>query len=282
MGNVHLFAPSSLMLAMLVALIVFWIRTARGAAATHPVKHNEVFGPFLARYVAWLLRPIERAFDGRVTPNTVTAFSLLCFVVGGIVTAVGHLGSAVMLFAIGGVLDILDGRLARLRGEQSKAGALFDSVADRWADLAMFTGFAWLLRDTAWLLAVIGAMSGSLMVSYTRARAEGLGIDLSGGMMQRAERVVLVCAGAFIAGWSGGSFVILGVVMSLCAFFTLVTAIGRFVRAYRALERLDAIRRWIETGDAPSDVAEQPGGVYLAGALTSPRRDCGSRATGSP
>ena len=107
------------------------------------------------------------------------------------------------LFTSAGILDVLDGRLARLSGQQTAAGALFDSVSDRWGEVFVFAGYAWLLRDTAWLLAVIAAMGASMMVSYTRARAEGLGVTGAGGVMQRAERVALVAAGTLIAAWYG-------------------------------------------------------------------------------
>lgn len=231
---------------MLVALVVFWAGGALGRGpAVDLVKHNELLGPFMARYLAWLLGPLERALVGRVSPNTITALSLSCFAVGGVATAIGRLGIAVLLFTLGGVLDVLDGRLARRSKRQSRSGALFDSVADRWADLLMFSGFAWLLRDTPWLLATIAAMGSSLMVSYTRARAEGLGIDLSGGMMQRAERLVLITAGTFVAGWSGDSVLVLGGVMSLCASLSFATAIRRFVVACRALDHADDLPgRW--------------------------------------
>ena len=76
-------------------------------------------------------------------------------------------------------------------------------MSDRWGELFVFAGYAWLLRDSGWLLAVIAAMGGSLMVSYTRARAEGLGVELAGGMMQRAERIMLVAIGTVIAAWYG-------------------------------------------------------------------------------
>jgi CDP-diacylglycerol--glycerol-3-phosphate 3-phosphatidyltransferase len=140
-----------------------------------------------------------------------------------------------------GILDALDGRIARLAGEQTQAGALFDSVSDRWGELATFTGFAWFLRDTPWLLAVMGAIGGSMMVSYTRARAEGLGVDPKGGMMQRAERMVLVSLGTLIAAWFAavGDFEtatpILGVTLGLCALTSTLTAMSRWLLAYRVL-----------------------------------------------
>ena len=90
------------------------------------------------------------------------------------------------------------------RTSRPPAGALFDSVSDRWGELFVFAGYVWFLHDSPWLLAVMAAIGGSMMVSYTRARAEGLGVELAGGVMQRAERIVLVAGGTLIAAWYGG------------------------------------------------------------------------------
>jgi phosphatidylglycerophosphate synthase len=173
--------------------------------------------------------------------------SLLLCAVTGLVVALGELPSAVALYAIAGILDVLDGRLARLSGKQTKSGALLDSVCDRWGELFALTGYAWLLRGSPWLVASLGAIGGSMMVSYTRARGEGLGVQVSGGIMQRAERVVLVALGTLVAAWFAASpdaigavtappmDSILGVTLALCGAASCATAVNRFLIAYRAL-----------------------------------------------
>ena len=88
----------------------------------------------------------------------------------GVAAGLGHLGAAVWLYAFAGILDVLDGRLARLANRQTAAGALFDSVSDRWGELFVFTGYAWYLHETPWLLAVIGAI-GALDDGELHARA---------------------------------------------------------------------------------------------------------------
>jgi phosphatidylglycerophosphate synthase len=241
-----LLIPALALLATIaVAFVVYAVRCARGRAPEMgEVKHNLVFGRFFARFLVWLISPIERLLIGRVSPNAITAASLaLCAIAGGAV-AVGRLASAVWLFAIAGILDVLDGRLARKAHHDSQAGALFDSVSDRWGELFVFAGYLWFLRDSTWLLAVLVALGGSMMVSYTRARAEGLGVELAGGAMQRAERMVLVAGGTLIAAWYGADpetldFVvpILGGTLALCAAASTVTAISRWVVAYRELAR---------------------------------------------
>jgi phosphatidylglycerophosphate synthase len=201
------------------------------------VKHNELFGPFLAGFVGWLISPVERVFVGRVSPNWITLMSVALCAASGIAVAAGHLPRAVWLYLFAGIFDVLDGRVARKLGKLSASGALFDSVSDRWGEWFVFTGYAWVLHDSPWLLAVMAAVGGSMMVSYTRARAEGLGLSLSSGIMQRAERIVLVASGTLAAAIAGGDLVapILGVTMSACGLAASATALNRWVAAHRAL-----------------------------------------------
>ncbi len=211
------------------------------------VKHNQLFGLFMARFLIWLIGPVERLLLGRVSPNTITAISLLMCGITGAAAALGHLGGAVWLLTLAGVLDVLDGRVARLSNRQTASGALFDSVSDRWGELFVFAGYAWFLRDSNWLLAVLAAMGGSQMVSYTRARAEGLKIELSGGLMQRAERITVIIGGTLLAAWYGATpehvarvAPILGCTMLLCGVASTATALNRWIVAYRELARRDA------------------------------------------
>lgn len=244
MDRFYLLAPVLLLAAaMLAAFLVYCGLYAVGRPPKlTAVKHNQLFGPFLAGYLVWLLGPIERALVGRVSPNFITAVSLVMCAVSGVAAGVGYLGLALWLYAGGGILDVLDGRLARLEGKQTAAGALFDSVSDRWGELVVFSGYAWLLHDTPWMLTVLGAAGASMMVSYTRARAEGLGLNLSGGMMQRAERIVLVTGGTLVAAWYGGEAVapILGSTMLICALSSSATAINRWIVAFRELSKREA------------------------------------------
>lgn len=229
------------------------------------VKHNQFFGLYMARYLVWVMGPVERLLLGRVTPNQITALSLLMCALCGLAAGLGNLGLACWLFALAGMFDIIDGRLARLMNKQTSSGALFDSVSDRWGELFAFTGFAWFLRDSIWLLAVIGAIGGSMMVSYTRARAEGLKIELSGGLMQRAERIFLVCVGTMLAAWFSTSpdsvdsvVPVLGGTMALVAATSSATAISRWLLAYRLLAKRDA-----DAPPAQEPIEEEPEPVQV-------------------
>ncbi len=260
MERFYLLAPALVLLAVFViGFLVFSLLSATG----HPpllrgVKHNQLFGPFLGRFLVWMMQPAERLLVGRVSANAVTAMSLLLCALTGIAAATGHLTGAVWMYTVAGILDALDGRLARLNGQQTSAGALFDSVSDRWGELFALSGYIWFLRDTPWMFAALGVLGASQMVSYTRARAEGLGVELRGGMMQRAERVVLVAAGTLVAAWYGASpetadavVPIIGGVMLVVAIASTGTALNRWLLAYRELSRRATKPVEIETTPAP-------------------------------
>jgi CDP-diacylglycerol--glycerol-3-phosphate 3-phosphatidyltransferase len=148
-----------------------------------------------------------------LTPNAVTTIGFVLnigvaviFIIGGEegnrgdLTYVGWAG-ALILFA--GLFDMLDGQVARLGNMKSTFGALYDSVLDRYSELIMFFGICYYLVAHHYFLSSIFAfiaMIGSMMVSYVRARAEGLGIESKGGLMQRPERIITIGVCAIICG----------------------------------------------------------------------------------
>lgn len=255
MDRLYLLAPAMLLLATLcLAFAVYCgLCVAGRPPVVHQVKHNQLFGPFLAGFLVWLIGPLERLLIGRVSPNAVTLASLLLCGITGAAIALGHLPGAVWLYVFAGVLDVLDGRIARQSNQQTPSGALLDSVSDRWGELFVFAGYLWFLQDSPWLVAVMAAIGGSMMVSYTRARAESLGVVLSGGIMQRAERIALVAGGTLIAAWCGAGVgtdadssalvePILGITMLVCGVGATATALSRWVIAYRELARRHPLR----------------------------------------
>ena len=140
-----------------------------------------------------------------LTPNGVTTIGLILnigvaiiFIAGAEKTNRGDLSyvgwaGALILFA--GLFDMLDGQVARLGNMTSSFGAMYDSVLDRYSEMIMFLGICYYLVSHHYFLSSLFAfiaLIGSMMVSYTRARAEGLGVPLKGGLMQRPERVVMV------------------------------------------------------------------------------------------
>ena len=180
--------------------------------------------------------PVAR-FMERVglTPNLVTLIGLLIAVGGAGLVAVGQwwAGGAVVLF--GGVFDMFDGALARMTGRASKFGALLDSVVDRVSEaVALFGVLAFYLisdNDIGAALAY-AAIIGSLMVSYMRARAEGLGIECKVGVMTRPERVAAIGFGLIAAHWIP---VVMPVVLGTIGALTAFTAVHRLIHTSRAI-----------------------------------------------
>lgn len=148
-----------------------------------------------------------------VTPNVVTTIGFLGNIAAAIVFIYGaelglrndlsYIGWGCGLILFSGLFDMLDGQVARLGNMASRFGALYDSVLDRYSELVMFLGICYFLVAHHFflssLLAFI-AMIGSMMVSYVRARAEGMGIQCKEGFMQRPERIVTIGVSGIICG----------------------------------------------------------------------------------
>ena len=175
----------------------------------------------------------------RVHPNLLTTVGFLVTMSSALAFHQHHVRTAGLLILLGGFFDILDGRVARLTQLGSKFGAFYDSTLDRISELTVFIGILSLYNDYRLELGDVGmiylimlAMAGSLMISYTRARAEALGLDCRVGLMPRAERVVLIgCASLFFGeSWDG---LILKVVIALLAVLTNLTAVQRIVWVYK-------------------------------------------------
>jgi CDP-diacylglycerol--glycerol-3-phosphate 3-phosphatidyltransferase len=172
-----------------------------------------------------ILEPLARALSaGRVSPNTLTLIGLLPAIAAGFVFAKGMVRLGGVLIGISGLFDLLDGLVARVGNKQTDFGALLDSTLDRFAEIAIFIGLAILFRETPTLYGVILALGGSLMVSYVRARAEGLGSRCDSGMLQRPERLIIILLGALL----GLGF--LKWAIWIIALLANVTAIERLIR----------------------------------------------------
>lgn len=206
-----------------------------------------------------------------ITPNFITATGLVLnigacflFIYGSKTSEVGDFtyvgwGGAVILFA--GLFDMMDGQLARIGNMSSRYGALFDSVLDRYSELIVLFGICYYLIFQGFFFASLIAfiaLIGSMMVSYVRARAEGLGIECKGGFMQRPERVVIIGLGALFCGifyWIFGNvrypiygyekhpifepILILVIPVTIVAIFSNITAIGRMKHCKKVLQELD-------------------------------------------
>ena len=148
------------------------------------------------------VEPVARAMVvAGVTPNALTLFGLFLSAVAGLLLARGLFVTGGLVLILGSVCDMLDGSVARLTGSSSRFGAFLDSSLDRVAELAVFGGLTWYFvaeeASPVYALLCLLAAGGSFLVSYTRARAEGLGMECKVGLMERPERLVLILAGIF-------------------------------------------------------------------------------------
>ncbi|MGH9091901.1 MAG: CDP-alcohol phosphatidyltransferase family protein, partial [Acidimicrobiales bacterium] len=175
----------------------------------------------------------ERLVRWGVTADVLTASGLVFATATAVVVASGHLLIGIPLLALTGFHDLLDGPVAKAAGTASARGAFFDSVTDRVADAVLMAGVAWYLvsaHEGELALLPLAILAASSLVSYERAKAEALGVTAArGGLMERAERMILLGAG-FLASW------LLVPVLWVLLGLTLLTAVGRFVRVWRAAE----------------------------------------------
>jgi CDP-diacylglycerol--glycerol-3-phosphate 3-phosphatidyltransferase len=176
-----------------------------------------------------LLEPLARALDaGHVSPNALTVLGLFPAVGAGVAFAAGRVRLGGILVGVSGLLDLSDGLLARLGNKETKFGALLDSTIDRYSEIAIYVGLAVFYRGEPTLYGVLAALAGSLMVSYIKARTEGLGFACGSGMLQRPERLVILILGALI-----GANVLKWAIW-LVAVLANITALERLIRT-RAL-----------------------------------------------
>lgn len=160
-------------------------------------------GDFLVHWFMWLLGPFERlVLRARLSPDVFNFAGLACGLLAGLAIGFGHLEAGGWAIAAGGVCDIMDGRIARARGLASRYGQFIDSTLDRFVEVFALLGFVvYLAPHTGGALVAAAALSGSLLVSYARARGESVGVLCKEGLMQRAERLVLTCLVCLADGW---------------------------------------------------------------------------------
>ena len=225
---------------------------------------------FLQALIYRLIQPLVHLLIRlKVTPNQITTLGFVINIIAAIVLIYGAdhgskgdltplgWGGGLILFA--GFFDILDGRLAREGNMTSRFGVLYDSVLDRYSELVMFLGICYFLVAHHYFLgSLFGfiALIGSIMVSYVRARAEGIGIECKAGLMQRPERIIIIGVSALVCGivsaCSGGNqkifipcfpFAIVETIsifiypLVIVAVLSNLTAIHRLVHSKREIEK---------------------------------------------
>lgn len=181
--------------------------------------------------------PVDRAVkplgDGlrrtRLTPDHLTVMGLVVAVGAAVAVGFSELRLGLLLVVLAALPDLLDGALAKATNTSSQRGAFFDSTIDRFADALLFGGVAWHLASTEsahMALLPFAVMALSSVISYMRAKAESLGLDAKGGLMERAERIIALCLGLLFPP-------LLVPILWLMLGLTAITAVQRFVKVWK-------------------------------------------------
>ena len=192
----------------------------------------KTFTAFLRKFFASWLNAIAGFFNQiGLKPNTITVIGVIGNVIAGVLVAFDKLTWGGLLVLLVVPLDALDGSLARLRGEESHFGAFFDSVTDRYSEIALYGGLLiHFLHLNNWrgAILVFFAALGSVMVSYVRARAESLGFSAKVGLLTRAERYIVLLPGII--------FLYPEISLWILAIMTHFTALQRFFYVRKQVE----------------------------------------------
>jgi CDP-diacylglycerol--glycerol-3-phosphate 3-phosphatidyltransferase len=191
---------------------------------------------------ATVIEPVARLLINlRVHPHVLTFSGLVISILAFNFYRQGLFFSAGVMVVLAGACDVLDGRLARETNRMSKFGALMDSTIDRYSEVLLFLGLAIFFYDkhSHIVYLIILAIAGSFMVSYTRARAEGLGIECKVGLMQRPERVTWLAIGSLLGAIPGFGIYLVIATIWFIAVFANITVVQRVIFIRNELKRLE-------------------------------------------
>ena len=200
---------------------------------------------FLQKVIYHVIDPfIKLMIRMGITPNAITTAGFvgnlyaMCFFLDAAMAFEEGTSDPYILICLGGIIilvaglfDMMDGRLARMGNMSSTFGALWDSTLDRYSELVTLFGICLIFIKAGWFwmgVTTFAAMIGSIMVSYVRARAEGLNIECKVGLMQRPERVVVTAVVAIISGcvsdlwWLAGGMILIAVLANITAFWRII------------------------------------------------------------
>ncbi|HEY7535210.1 MAG TPA: CDP-alcohol phosphatidyltransferase family protein [Thermodesulfobacteriota bacterium] len=214
---------------------------------------SKLLGHEIKTWWILIMRPIEDyLIEKRVHPNVLTVASLVVSALTGFLFYEGWIFIAGIVLLAGSTFDMLDGRIARAQRLSSEHGAFFDSCLDRFAEIFIFLGLLGYFHMTLFSYVIFLILGSTTMVSYTRARAEGLGVDCEVGIMQRTERIVYLGAFSifnFFGNLATSAFGIgpddymLKFALVLILIFSSYTAIERMIHVMRRLKEREVDKR---------------------------------------
>lgn len=212
-------------------------------------ESTKLLGSGIKMWWLMLMLPIEDyLLKIKIHPNVLTVSTLVVGVITGVFYHFGWIFAGGILVLAGSTFDIFDGRVARAQGISSEHGAFFDSCLDRFSEAFIYLGLLSFYQGTIFSYIVFLILVSTTMVSYTRARAEGLGVKCEVGMMQRTERVVYLGVlsvfnflGNLVAEWLGypPQDYLLKLALLLMLVFSTYTAIERMLHVMAELRRRD-------------------------------------------
>src|SRR3989338_1587937 len=191
------FGPILLINAFVLTSVAYFALTGKGDRhKAHDAAHRHT-SKFLNRFFkelwVWWTDPVALAMaKARMTPNIITMIGFLFSPLTAILFALGHFGYAGWMMVVGATFDLFDGRVARVTGKETKSGEFFDSVMDRISEGICFIGLAYYFRESWIFFFVLAGLLGSMLVSYTRAKGDSVGVPCKSGSMQRPERIVYI------------------------------------------------------------------------------------------
>lgn len=196
------------------------------------------------KYAEKVTAPIGVALHkAHISPDALTIFGLIIALGTSVAVATGNHLIAAAGVALAGIPDLLDGAVARASGKANSRGAFLDSLFDRISDAALFVGAVWFYANqdpaqAAWAALAAAAMAVSLLISYARAIGEKMGFDVKGGIMERAERLIVF--GVFLA----LGYLEIGLV--IIAFFGFITLIQRHIRVWKLATEANGLKTKLE------------------------------------
>ncbi len=206
-----------------------------GRSNPDPASLGSMFDGKFRTPIDRAVRPIGNGLRRTgLTPDHLTVIGLLIGIGAAFAIGAGLLGLGLLLVILAALPDMLDGALAKASNQASQRGAFFDSTIDRVTDTVLLGGIAWYLTNTEsphMVMVPFAILGLSSLISYQRAKAESLGLEAKGGLMERAERIVAICFGLLFQ-WLVFDWALVAVLWVMLA-LTAITAVQRFVKVWK-------------------------------------------------
>jgi phosphatidylglycerophosphate synthase len=253
------FVAVSIVFAFLLTMPVFAL-VGRGRPVDADVARRPttlLLGVWVRDWLMWVVAPVERALVRTgASPDLLNYLGGAFGLAAGVAYANGTIALGGAFVLLGGLADVLDGRVARARGLGSDYGEFLDSIIDRFSEMFAYMGLALYFEPSRWaMLSTVVALGGAMMVSYSRAKGAAVGVDCKGGIMQRAERLVLLALASLLDnpicdyfGWPQSSVLISAV--------TVIGAASVGTAVYRSVVIVRELRARIDKGITPRGSGE--------------------------